>query len=215
MSRKESEKGSFFFLKRLLDIVIATLGLVLFSPLFLIVGLALKLEGGPIIYKQIRIGRNRKAFKLLKFRSMVLNADELLFNDQELLKQLRSGFHKIVDDPRVTKIGKVLRKFSIDEFPQFINVLRSDMSFVGPRAYRPDELEKYEREYPQAKNDIKAILSVKPGITGLWQVSGRSNVSFEQRIKLESEYARRQSLLLDLYIILKTPLVVIKGEGAA
>jgi len=205
----------FFFIKRVADIIVAIIGLIIFSPLFLAVYLVLKLEGGSVVYKQTRIGKARKLFQLLKFRSMVQNADELLFNDRDLLKELRSGAHKIIEDPRVTRVGRVLRKFSIDEFPQFINVLLSDMSFVGPRAYRPDELEKYEKEHPESCGYIESILSVKPGITGLWQVSGRSNVSFDQRVKMEAEYARRKSLLLDLYIILKTPIVVIRGEGAA
>ena len=203
-------------IKRLMDILISVPALILGIPLVIILGILIKLEGyGGIFYSQPRVGRNRKFFNLHKFRSMVHNADEILYDDPKFLEKLRSGTHKLENDPRITKIGKIIRKFSIDEFPQFVNVLKSEMSFVGPRAYRPDELKKYEEENPQAKDDIEALLSVKPGITGLWQVSGRSKVSFDDRIRLEAEYARRRSLFLDLYIILKTPFVVLKGEGAA
>ena len=202
--------------KRALDITISLLAFIIFSPFALLCSLAIWLEDwGSVIYSQERVGKDRTPFKIYKFRSMVKNADALLFSNSELYEKMRSGAHKMDDDPRVTRIGRFLRKYSIDEFPQFLNVLRGEMSFVGPRAYRPDELEKYERENPGVRSALATILSIKPGITGLWQVSGRSQLSFGERIRLEEKYARSDSLLLDFYIILKTPLAVAQAKGAA
>lgn len=200
--------------KRLTDIVLSLFLLILLSPLFLLVALLIKGDDrGRIIYFHHRLGQGRRLFKLYKFRSMVENADDILYSDPDFLGSLRRGTHKMPDDPRITRIGKFLRKYSLDELPQFINVLRGEMSIVGPRAYRPDELQKFEAECPQVAKDIALILSVKPGITGLWQVGGRSQVSFEERVAIEITYARRRSLLLDYLIMLKTPLVILKGEG--
>jgi len=209
--------ASFYYspMKRMIDIIISVLALIFLFPLILILSVFIKLEdGGSAIYSHIRLGHQRKPFRLLKFRSMIMNADEILFSNPELLENLRSGTHKLVNDPRVTNIGRFIRRYSLDEVPQFINVLKGEMSFVGPRAYRPDELVKYETDHPEVKNEITDILSVKPGITGLWQVSGRSEISFDERIKLEASYARKHSLLLDFYIILKTPWVVLQARGA-
>lgn len=201
--------------KRILDIIISSLALVVGLPLFLLVSLAIWLEDrGSIIYSQIRVGKNREHFRIYKFRSMIENADEILFSNPGLYKRMRSGSHKVKNDPRVTRVGRFIRKYSIDEFPQFLNVLKGEMSFVGPRAYRPDELERCEENHPGKREQLEEILKVKPGITGLWQVSGRSNLSFEERLNLEERYARSRSLLLDLWIICKTPLAVIKAEGA-
>lgn len=205
----------YFTVKRLIDITISLLFLISFLPLVFLLSLLIWLEdkSNPF-YSQVRIGQNRKPFKLFKFRSMVKNADDLLFNNPKLLEKMRSGAHKLTDDPRVTRVGRFIRKYSLDEFPQFINVLRGEMSFVGPRAYRPDELEKYEKEHPEVKENIKAILSVKPGITGFWQISGRSEIDFDKRIKMEAAYARRCSFPFDLYIIVRTPLAVLQAKGA-
>lgn len=198
--------------KRLIDITISLACLLLLSPLFLLVGLLIKLDdGGKVIYYHDRCGRGRRTFRLYKFRSMIENADDLLFSDPKFLKQLRSGVHKIPNDPRITRIGKFIRKYSIDELPQFINVLKGDMSVVGPRAYRPDEMQKFERDCPQMAKEIGDILSVNPGITGLWQVSGRSKIPFEQRVAMEASYARRKSLLLDLIIMFRTPFAILEG----
>ena len=206
--------GSYDTLKRNIDIFFSLLILLLLSPIFLIISLLIKIDdGGKVFYFHYRLGKNRKQFRLFKFRSMVENADELLFSDPSFLQKLREGTHKLPDDPRITRIGKFLRKFSLDELPQFVNVLKGEMSIVGPRAYRPDELQKFEEESPQSISDISYILSVKPGITGLWQVSGRSRLSFDQRIKLETQYVRNRSLVFDTMIMLKTPFVIIKGEG--
>lgn len=200
--------------KRLTDIGVSLLLLFLLSPLFLLAALLIKGDdGGRVIYFHHRLGRRRRLFKLYKFRSMVENADDILFSDPQFLEKLRRGTHKMPDDPRITRVGKFLRKYSLDELPQFINVLRGEMSVVGPRAYRPDELQKFEKDHPQMVADIELILSVKPGITGLWQVGGRSQVSFEQRVAIEVAYAKKRSLLLDCLIMLKTPLAILRGGG--
>lgn len=202
--------------KRILDIVISVCALVLFLPFALLVSIFIILEDGlPVIYVQDRVGRNRELFKLYKFRSMVKNADEILFSDSKLYEAMRSGSHKLEDDHRVTKVGRFIRKYSIDEFPQFLNVLRGEMSVVGPRAYRPDELEKYESENPHIRDSLNKIQTVKPGITGLWQVGGRSEVAFDERIQIEKKYAESCSILFDLYILIKTPLAVVRAKGAA
>ncbi len=202
-------------IKRFLDIIIAVTALTVGLPLFLLVSLAIWLEDrGSILYTQKRVGKARKPFRIYKFRSMVENADEILFSNPKLYEKMRSGSHKVKNDPRITRVGRFIRKYSIDEFPQFFNVLKGEMSFVGPRAYRPDELEKCEKEMEGRSEQFEHILSVKPGITGLWQVSGRSNLSFTERLDLEEKYAVSNSLLLDLWIMLKTPIAVVKAEGA-
>ena len=201
--------------KRFLDIIISITALVLLSPLFLLIALVIWLEDrGPVIYSHTRVGRGRKLFRFYKFRSMVKNADEILFSDPKLYERMRSGSHKLTNDPRVTRVGRFIRKYSIDEFPQFVNVLRGEMSFVGPRAYRPDELERCEEEDVDIREALEVILSVKPGITGLWQVSGRSKLSFKERIQIEKLYANSHSLLLDFYVILRTPMAVVQADGA-
>ena len=202
-------------IKRLLDIFISLAALTLFAPFAAIIMLLIFLEdGGTPIYEQPRVGKKRKLFNFYKFRSMVKNADEILFSNPEFLQMMRSGTHKLKDDPRITRIGKFIRKYSIDEFPLFINVLKGDMGFVGPRPFRPDELEKYENSSKEAKRNINTILSVKPGITGLWQTGGRSEVTFDERIAIEMKYAKTCSLPLDLFIMIKTPLAVLEAKGA-
>lgn len=202
--------------KRLLDIVISVLALLLLFPIYFVIALLITLEdGGHFLYSQERIGRKGRKFKLFKFRSMVKNADELLFSNPELYKQMRSGTHKLTDDYRITGVGHFIRKFSLDEIPQFWNVLRGEMSFVGPRAMRPDELERYHTEHPENGTSLRLIFSVKPGITGLWQVTGRSTVSFDERIRIESDYAKNRGLLLDLWIIARTPFAVLAAKGAS
>ncbi|MEK7595156.1 MAG: sugar transferase [Patescibacteria group bacterium] len=202
-------------IKRLMDIAISSTALLLFFPFAAILMLMIFIEDkASPIYRQPRVGRHRKLFSFYKFRSMVKNADELLFSNPSFLERLRSGNHKMKDDPRITRIGKFIRKFSIDEFPQFINVLMGDMSFVGPRPFRPDELEKYEKSGKVLKDAVDKILSVKPGITGLWQTGGRSELSFDDRINIELKYATHCSLMLDLYIIFKTPIAVFQAKGA-
>lgn len=199
-----------------MDVLISITALVFLSPVFAVIAVLIKLEdGGRAIYSHERIGQGGQRFRLYKFRSMVENADEILFSDPNLYSQIRSGTHKLKDDPRITKIGRLIRKYSLDELPQFWNVLMGEMSFVGPRAYRPDELERYHEEHPENGKSLALILSVKPGITGLWQVTGRSTVTFDERIEIESSYVKKRCLLTDLGIMLKTPLAVLQAKGAS
>jgi len=212
---KESALSFYDVVKRLLDIFASLFFLIVLSPVYVAAALSIFLQdGGEPIYVQKRVGEGRKEFNFIKFRSMVKNADAILFSDAAMYKSVRSGTHKIKNDPRITKVGKFIRKYSIDELPQFVNVLKGEMSFVGPRALRPDELLKFEREHPKAIGYIEDMLSVKPGITGIWQVSGRSKIGFLDRVKMDASYARTGSILLDLWIIIRTPLAVLKGEGA-
>jgi len=212
-------------IKRLIDIFAAVFGIVIFCPLMIVIWVARKLEGATnVIFSQTRIGRNGKTFKFHKFSSMTTTTDEeeqeffiqLEKDDPRLLEEYRRNNFKFKNgnDPRITKVGKFIRRFSVDELPQFFNVLKGDMSLVGPRAYKPDELEYKLKEYPQTRKDVETLLKIKPGITGVWQVSGRSEVDFPKRAELDAGYARRSSLLEDLKIILKTPWAMIAGKGA-
>ena len=208
------------FTKRVVDIVGSIFGLVVFSPLFLICALAIKLTSrGPVLVEHSdRVGQGGKIFRMYKFRSMIKDAHILIRTDPKLKKlyeQYRRNSFKLDNDPRVTSVGRFLRRTSLDELPQFLNVLKGDMSLVGPRAYYPDEIAEQRKIYPQCRSDIETTLSVKPGMTGLWQVSGRSDIGFEKRIDLDASYARAGSILLDLKIILKTPSAVLKGEAVS
>ncbi len=201
--------------KRLMDIVISLCALILGFPIYLITAIAIKLDSkGPVFYSQDRVGRNEKNFKFWKFRSMVVNADEILFKNKEMYEKMRSGSHKIADDPRITKVGKFIRRTSIDELPQFWNILKGDMSFVGPRAYRPDEIKIYRDEKREGYELFPKVFSVKPGLTGIWQVSGRSTLTFLQRVQMDADYAENWTVPGDVKIIIQTPIAVIKGEGA-
>lgn len=196
-------------IKRGMDIIGGLLGVVLFSPFMLIAAIAIKIDSpGPAIFKQTRVGQNGRNFKIYKFRSMYIDAEE---RKKELMKQneIQGGvMFKMRDDPRITKVGKVIRKLSIDELPQFFNVLKGDMSLVGTRPPTLDEVEKYKR------NQWRRI-SIKPGITGMWQVNGRSTVhSFDEIVEMDIEYIDQWSLLLDIKIILKTVLVLLNHKGA-
>jgi len=151
---------------------------------------------------------------MYKFRSMVQNAHEVLEQDPKLLEQYRKNSYKIFNDPRITNVGKILRRFSIDEFPQFFNILTGDMSLVGPRAYYPFELEEQQIKYPKSRKFVKIILSGKPGVTGIWQVSGRSNINFDKRVEMDAEYLQKKSILYDIWLIIKTIPAVISGKGA-
>src|SRR3989344_7062419 len=205
--------------KRLIDIVGATLGIILLSPIFIIVAVAIKLDSqGPILADiPQRVGSNGNIFKMYKFRSMIRNAHNLLRRDpkfKKLYEEYIKNSYKLEDDPRITKIGKFLRKTSVDELPQLVNVLKGEMSLVGPRAYYPDELETQTQRFPRTKQYISTLLAVKPGITGPWQVSGRSKIDFEQRVRMDASYAIKRSLMYDLRIMFRTIPAVFKGEGA-
>lgn len=204
-------------MKRIFDIVFSLLVLIVFSPLLILLSLLVKCtSSGPIIYKSKRIGLNGKLIECLKFRSMYQDAEDrltkLLQNNREYQKEWKA-FQKLKNDPRITAVGRFLRRTSLDEFPQFWNVLKGDLSVVGPRpptlvSYEPKEIE----QFYGAK--ARTILSVRPGITGLWQISGRSNISFEERVAIDEHYAKTHTFLLDLKIIAKTLPAVISSKGA-
>lgn len=205
--------------KRVLDIIISGILLIIFFPVILIVAIAIKLDSqGPVLADTPeRVGQNGRLFKMYKFRSMVQNAHELLRNDPEFVKlydAYKRGSYKLKDDPRITPVGRFIRKHSLDEVPQFLNILTGDMSMVGPRAYYPDELKEQQKKYPDTRDAVKVVLSVKPGLTGYWQVSGRSEINFDKRIQMDAEYVRKRSIIYDLYIIARTPWAMISGKGA-
>jgi len=209
----------YFVIKRTIDLVGATLLLLLFSPVLTLSAIAIKLDTkGPIFAKTPkRVGQEGRLFFPFKLRSMVVNAHRLLRTDpkfKKLYEEYKKSSYKLHNDPRVTKVGKFLRKHSIDEVPQLINVLKGDMSIVGPRPYYPDELRDQQKKYPKTKKMVKEVLSVKPGITGYWQVTGRSEVNFDKRIEMDAYYARKKSIFLDILILLKTPWAMISGKGA-
>lgn len=197
-------------LKRAFDILGAiVLGLV-FLPLIVLIVLFLRNDGGPVIFRHRRIGRDGRSFDCLKFRSMVPDADRKLREVLEQRPELKAEWlrdHKLRNDPRITAIGRFLRRTSFDELPQILNVLRGDMSLVGPRPIVREEVMRYGRCLP-------LYLSAKPGITGLWQVTGRNDTDYRRRVVLDVYYVRKQSALLDLYILLKTTRVVLRGGGA-
>mgnify|MGYP001599525894 CR=1 FL=1 len=204
------------FTKRLIDIAGSFIGLIILSPILFLVSIAIKLDStGPIFADTpMRVGKDGKLFKMHKFRSMVENAHDILENNPELLQEYKKNSFKILNDPRVTRVGKIIRRLSIDELPQFINILTGKMSLVGPRAYYPFELEEQQMKYPTSRKFVKIILSGKPGITGVWQVSGRSNINFDKRVEMDAKYVMRRSILYDLYLMVKTLPAVISGKGA-
>ena len=204
------------FAKRLTDIVGSLVGLILLSPVLILVSIAIKLDSpGPILADTpMRAGNGGKLFRLYKFRSMVQNAQKILENNPKLLEEYKKNSYKIFNDPRVTSIGKIIRRFSIDEFPQFLNILKGEMSLVGPRAYYPYELEEQQKNYPESRKYVKVILSGKPGLTGVWQVTGRSEINFDKRVKMDAGYVKKRSLIYDFWIMLKTIPAVLSGRGA-
>lgn len=209
------------YIKQVLDIVIATALLIIFSPVFLLAPILIKLDSPGPVFADIphRVGKNKKPFRLYKFRSMIINAHQRMKTEPQfgkLYEQYKRNSYKISleKDPRITRVGRFLRRFSLDELSQIFNVFRGEMSIVGPRAYYPDELENQQRIFPQSKKYIKQILGVKPGITGYWQVSGRSEINFDKRVEMDAKYAGQRSILQDIIIILKTPWAMISGRGA-
>lgn len=207
------------YTKRFFDICLAIFLLVFFFPIALVTAIAIKTTSEGPIFADVpeRVGQNGKKFKMYKFRSMILNAHYILRTDpsfRKLLEEYKKGSYKLHHDPRITPIGRFIRKHSIDEIPQFLNVLKGEMSIIGPRAYYHDELENQQKEYPHVKDLVKKVLSTKPGITGLWQVSGRSEVNFDERIVLDARYVDTLSLGEDAKIVLKTPWVMLTGKGA-
>jgi Undecaprenyl-phosphate galactose phosphotransferase WbaP len=213
--RKLSDAGFFnrAFVKRVFDIVFSSLVLIFCLPIYLILTISVAMSSpGPIFYVQERVGKNFKHFKCYKFRTMVMNADALLESliaqDPELAQEYANNA-KLRKDPRVTSIGRFLRLTSLDEFPQFWNVLKGDMSVVGPRPLVPDEIERYG-------NSINKVLSIRPGITGLWQVSGRNDIPYAKRIQIDAYYSHTYNWLKDIWIIAKTIGIVVfpRNNGA-
>jgi undecaprenyl-phosphate galactose phosphotransferase len=196
--------------KRTLDIVGATLALILFAPLLAVIYAVLYFSGGEAIFAQRRVGRNGALFPCYKFRSMVKDASKALADYLDINPDAREEWDrsfKLESDPRITWFGTVLRRTSMDELPQLFNVLRGDMSLVGPRPIVPNEIERYA-------NRIYAYYRCRPGITGLWQVSGRNLIAYETRVRLDALYARKQSVWVDLIILFRTVRVVLSGTGA-
>lgn len=193
--------------KLVLDYAIALPSLLLLAPLFILLTLLVKLDSpGPVFYRRRVLGQNGRVFDAFKFRTMHVNGDEILARYPKLRQELNKNY-KLKCDPRVTRVGKLLRKFSLDELPQLLNVLARDMSIVGPRIITPDEISKYGAHAPM-------LLRVMPGLTGLWQVSGRSNTTYDQRVALDMQYITKWSVWLDVKILLWTVPVVLKGDGA-
>ena len=202
MQKKEKfKKINYIFIKTIFDISFALILLILSLPFFAIISLLVKFSSrGPIFFSQKRIGKYKKPFKCIKFRTMHAEADDMLEHLIKNNEKLRKEFdetHKLKNDPRITPIGKFLRKTSLDEIPQFINVLKMEMSIVGPRPIVEEEIKKYG-------NSICEVFSIKPGITGLWQVSGRNNLSYKRRVFLDCLYVKNIGLLIDLRIIIRT-----------
>ena len=208
---ERDRKALFPIAKRALDIIGAGVGLVLLAPFFLIVALMVRADGGPAFFAHQRVGRGGKLFGCLKFRSMVIDSqarlETLLANDPAARAEWEAT-RKLKNDPRITRIGRFLRSTSLDELPQLINVLRGEMSLVGPRPVQEAEIDRYYGA------SAAHYMAVRPGITGLWQVSGRSETSYESRVALDVAYVSRPSLLADLSILLRTPVAVLSRRGA-
>lgn len=201
-------KKVYIKVKRVIDVILASIALILLSPLFAIIAIAIKIDSkGPVFFAHKRIGKNGKIIKLYKFRSMVINAEELIKSfTPEQMREYKENY-KLTNDPRITKVGKFLRKTSLDELPQLINIINGDLSIIGPRPVVADELEKY------GTNKDK-FLSVTPGLTGYWAANGRSNTTYEQRMEMELYYIDNLSLKMDIKVFFKTILSVVKKEGA-
>ena len=203
-----AKKKPYKVIKRLADVVLSSIALVVLSPVFAVIALVIKIESkGPVFFKHTRIGKNGKIIKIYKFRSMVINAEELIEKfTPEQMKEYKENY-KLTADPRITKVGGFLRKTSLDELPQLINIIKGELSIIGPRPVVQEELEKYG---PNAQK----FLSVTPGLTGYWAANGRSSTTYEERMEMELYYVDNMSLCLDLKVFFKTFGAVIKKEGA-
>ena len=205
--KKVESRKSYHFVKRSLDIILSLVGLIILSPLMVVIAYKIKREdGGPVLYKQVRVGKNGRHFKMYKFRSMVINADKLL----ESLKdknEIDGAMFKMKHDPRITKVRHFIRKHSLDELPQLVNVLKGEMSLVGPRPPLPSEVKQYT-EYDKQR------LYVTPGCTGLWQATVRNKAGFDEMVQLDIQYIQKASIIFDLWIIWKTIEIIIKPNGS-
>jgi len=202
------KKTPYKLLKRMMDVFFSTIGLIVLSPVFAIIAMIIKLESkGPVFFKHTRIGKDGKIIKIYKFRSMVENAEDLIQSfTPEQMKEYQENY-KLADDPRITKIGKFLRKTSLDELPQLLNIIKGELSIIGPRPVVQDELEKYG-------DNAAKFLSVTPGLTGYWAANGRSDTTYEQRMEMELYYVDNMSFKMDVKIFFKTIGAVLKKEGA-
>ena len=207
-TKESTEKKIYIKVKRILDCILATIALIILSPIYLIIAIAVKIDSkGPVFFGHTRIGKNGKIIKIYKYRTMVTNAEELIKQfTPEQMKEYKENF-KLENDPRITKVGKFLRKTSLDELPQLLNIIQGDLALIGPRPVVKRELEKY------GENTGK-FLSVTPGLTGNWAASGRSNTTYEERMKMELWYVDNISFITDVKIFFKTIIAVIKKEGA-
>ena len=205
---KKASKINYISIKRAIDVIISLIGLILLSPIFLLLAIIIKIDSkGPVFFSHTRYGKNGKKFKMYKFRTMYENAQDMIKDfTPEQMKEWKENF-KLKDDPRITKVGKFLRKTSLDELPQIVNIIKGDLSIIGPRPVIEEELEKY------GDNKDK-FLSVTPGLTGYWQANGRSSTTYEQRMEMELYYIDHISPKLDFKIFFKTIESVIKKEGA-
>lgn len=205
---KLNHQYGYRFIKRLFDIVASAVALVLISPLLLIIAICIKVDDpkGTVFYLHERVGKDGRRFKMIKFRSMVSNADELL-EQLRSKNEINGAMFKLKNDPRITKVGRVIRKYSLDELPQLMNVIAGQMSIVGPRPPLPSEVAQYS-EYDKQR------LMVTPGATGMWQVGGRNDVDFNEMVRLDLTYIQHRSVLLDLKIMFETVKIMIKPNGA-
>lgn len=208
-------------LKRTLDFIGSLALIIIFSPVMLVISTLIKLDSKGTVLAETpkRVGKDGTLFRMYKFRSMVIGAHDLLHRDpryKDLLKKYQQNSYKlsIDEDPRITKIGKMIRKTSLDELPQLFNILKGEMSLVGPRAYYPYELDEQQEKYPETKEFVKVILSAKPGLTGTWQTSGRSEINFDKRVQMDASYVQTRSILYDIWLILKTVPAVLTKRGA-
>ncbi len=207
---------------RILDLVVSVFLILVFSPLIILIAFCIKVSdrGSPVFAENhMRVGKNGKPFLMYKFRTMIPRAHELLHSDPRFSK-LRKKYDangaklKIKDDIRITSVGKVIRRFDLDELPQLFNVVKGDMSMVGWRAYFQQEVDSYSRQHKDFRRKIKSVLKVKPGVTGLWQISGRNLLSVSERISCDYEYYKKRGILFYILILLKTPYVVLTRYGA-
>jgi len=206
----KSKSMTYLFCKRITDVLVSTLALIVLSPIFFIVWIINVINAsdrGPLLYKQVRVGLNGRKFGMYKFRSMVVNAEEKLYENKPLYAKYVKNNYKLKpeDDPRITKLGRFLRKSSIDEIPQFINILKGDMSLVGPRPVVEEELKEYDKD---------KLLSVKPGAMGMWQAVGRSKIGYPRRAQIEMDYIDKSGFILDCKVILKNIINIFTSKGA-
>lgn len=210
-------------IKRSIDIIGSCFLILLASPILIPLALLIKLTSkGPIFFTPQRVGKDGRLFKMLKFRSMymyeisgkLVHAEKYLQSNPKLMAAYQKNSYKLKNDPRITPVGKFIRRFSLDEIPQIFNVLWGDMSLVGPRAYQPDELDHQQEVYPKTSKYVRIILRGRPGASGPWQVSGRSFINFDKRVEMDAKYIDRRSLFYDIWVIVQTPIAMLTGKGA-